>query len=71
MREARGWSKIVFRQLRPSLGVSRLMNILPRRFLIAATVAAAALLLAGCASTSEPPRDDHDTLEATTGHVCL
>ncbi len=64
MREARGWSKIVFRQLRPSLGVSRLMNILPRRFLIAATVAAAALLLAGCASTSEPPRDDHDTLES-------
>ncbi len=61
MREARGWSKIVFRQFRPSLGVSRLMNILHRRFL---TAAGAALLLVGCASTGEPPRDDHDALES-------
>ncbi len=61
MREVRGWSKIMFRQFRPSLGVSRLMNILPRRFLIAAGTA---LLLAGCASTGEMPRDDHDPLES-------
>ena len=61
MREARAWSKIVLRQFRPSLGVSRLMNILPRRFLIAAGTA---LLLVGCASTSEPSRDEQGSLES-------
>ena len=61
MREARAWGKIVFRQFRPSLGVSRLMNILSRRFL---TAAGAALLLVGCASTSELSHDEQDSLES-------
>lgn len=69
MREARAWGKIVFRQFRPSLGVSRLMNILSRRFL---TAAGAALLLVGCASTSELSHDEQDSLESyNRAHVCL